>query len=137
MLKALLRRYTWQIAGVTGAAFLLSGLSMVMVGADSPRTVTAAAAALSSPAPSASVHQPDMDKSSAEPSAEPTASPSAEPSPTSIDAVPAVVTTDQVNTALGLAIAAIVLSLVATGLAGLALARQPSENDVDEVDIAG
>lgn len=143
-MKALLRRYAWQIAGVTGAAFVLSALAIVATGADSHRSVTSAAAALSSPAPThehhAGVDMSGMDMPTAGPSAEPTASASAEPSATpvvSIDAVPAAASTDKVNTAFGMAVAAIVLSLVATGLAGLALARQPSEGDDDGLDIAG
>lgn len=46
-----------------------------------------------------------------------------------LDAEPKSATVDQVNTAIGLAIGAILLALVAAGLAGVAIARQPADRE--------
>lgn len=125
--KSLLRRHARRIAGVTGAAVLLTGLAMVLTGGPSTPSLTQTSLTLIPP--------------SVPPTPTPTAAvlstlppiPSAPPFE-NLDAEPKSATIDQVNTAIGLAIGAILLALVAAGLAGVAIARQPADGDESPPD---
>lgn len=151
-MKALLRRHAWRIAGVTGAGLVLSALAMTMTGIESHRSLTSTAVAATGPSaePSApasssgssSSSEPGgMDLPTEAPSAAPTSSAastsSASATPAvSIDATPAAAFGDP-NTTMNMVVGAIVLAMLATGLAGFALARQPAvDGDDSSLDIA-
>lgn len=134
-MKELIRRHARQIAGVSGAALLLTAVSILMTGTERVPVLEPLAVSIPSASP-LPIHD-----GLAGPSFTPSPSPSASASPapsatalpfTEIDGVPEAATVDQVNTAIGLAIGAILLALVAAGLAGVAIARQPAGGGGDE-----
>ncbi len=137
-MKQLLRRHARQIAGVTGAALILTLMSMAITGTERVQTLEQAAVSLPSTSPSG-IPNGLTPRPSASPSPSASASPSPSPSAlpfAEIDALPESATVDQVNTAIGLAIGAILLALVAAGLAGVAIARQPGGDDLPDDDDA-
>lgn len=133
-MKALLRRHVWRIAGVAGAGLVLSALAIAMTGIESPRALTSTAVAANAPTPGASASAAPSAKPTA--SAHPTASASATPA-TSIDATPAAASLDDANNTTSMVVGALLVAALATGLAGFALVRQPTDSDDSSLDIAG